>query len=492
MTCSGRPSCPGSRARSRSRRPSPTLTLRYDQEYLTFHFAALHFSDPAQNRYRCPPRRLRRRLARRRHTREATYTNLDPGHYTFRVQAANPDGVWSEPGASLGVVRAPPWWRTIWAPLALRPWRAWRSSAASAGRRRGCCARSASAPSAARPSCAPRRPRPRPSGSAPRRPPKAENRRAAAEIESAREVHEANAKLEAANTRLETSLVELRATQTQLVQSEKLASLGQLTAGIAHEIKNPLNFVNNFADLSVDLAAELRQDLDARRRPARRRGPAGPRGPARRPPRQRRAASTSTGSGPTASSARCCSTAAAAPVERARVDVNRFVEEYANLAYHGARANDSDFNVTSRATSTPTRARPRSCRRSSAACSSTCSRTLSTPSRERRTARRGGLHGHRDGPHAPRDRRGGRPVDRGVADNGPGIPDAVLQRIFEPFFTTKPAGEGTGLGLSLAHDIVAQVHGGTMAVESAVGEGTDFTIRIPAAAPGVTAPRATA
>ena len=76
-------------------------------------------------------------------------------------------------------------------------------------------------------------------------------------------------------------------------------------------------------------------------------------------------------------------------------------------------------------------------------------------------------------------------VEIALADNGPGIPDAVLEKIFEPFFTTKPAGEGTGLGLSLAYDIVTQVHGGTMAVESAVGTGTTFTIRIPASAPPV-------
>ncbi|HEX8385101.1 MAG TPA: two-component regulator propeller domain-containing protein, partial [Rubricoccaceae bacterium] len=247
------------------------LRLRYDQEYVTLRFAALHFSDPARNSYRFRLEGFDDTWRDAGQRREATYTNLDPGRYTFRVQAANADGVWGEVGASLGVVVRPPWWRTIWATLAFAGLAAVALVRAERGQKgrllRQERERAQRRETELRAETAEAQQRKAEAEAERQRAETAmllaENSRAAAEIESAREVREANAKLEAANTRLETSLVDLKATQTQLVQSEKLASLGQLTAGIAHEIKNPLNFVNNFADLSVDLAAELQQELEA-------------------------------------------------------------------------------------------------------------------------------------------------------------------------------------------------------------------------------------
>ncbi|HEX8385156.1 MAG TPA: ATP-binding protein, partial [Rubricoccaceae bacterium] len=261
------------------------------------------------------------------------------------------------------------------------------------------------------------------------------------------------------------------------VQSEKLASLGQLTAGIAHEIKNPLNFVNNFADLSVDLAAELQGELEAGgarpvadllpdlvpllddlRDNARRIHEHG-----QRADRIVRAMLLHSRGGQT---------------EHARVDVNRFVEEYANLAYHGARANDPDLNValvrdfdsgTGEADVVPQE------------LGRVLINLLTNAFHAVNERRRAGEPGY-EPTVTLRTRRDGVSVVVGLDDNGPGIPEAVLQRIFEPFFTTKPTGEGTGLGLSLAHDIIAQVHGGTLDVESEVGVGTRFTIRIPALA----------
>ncbi len=473
---SGTPVVPGPESALDAAAPvATTLTMLPGDEYVTFRFAGLHFSDPARNRYRY---RLDGYDPDWRDTtlvREATYNNIPPGRYTFRVQAANADRVWSEPGAALAVVVRPPWWKTLWARLAfvllagvalMRGVR-WQKERLLKQERERAVRREAEL-RAETAEAETERQRAETAAL------QAENRRAASEVERAREVHESNTKLEAANTRLETSLVELKATQSQLVQSEKLASLGQLTAGIAHEIKNPLNFVNNFAELSVDLAADLRQDLEAAAdRPVSavlpeivdllddlRDNATRIREHGQRADRIVRAMLLHSRGG---------------AVERARVDVNRFVEEYANLAYHGARANDADLAVDLvrdfAADAGEAEVVPQELGRVLINLLSNAFHAVG----ERKRA------GEAD--YEPRvtvrTRRKGTDVEIEMDDNGPGIPDAVLAKIFEPFFTTKPTGEGTGLGLSLAHDIVTQVHGGTMDVRSTVGVGTVFTICIP-------------
>ncbi|HEX9950392.1 MAG TPA: two-component regulator propeller domain-containing protein [Rubricoccaceae bacterium] len=467
-----------------------TLRLSYDDEYVTLRFAGLHFADPARNTYRFRLEGFDDAWRDAGTAREATYTNLDPGRYTFRVQAANPDGVWSEPGAAIAVTVRPPWWRTVWATLAfiglagvaLVRGERWQKTRLLRQERERAERREAELRAETAEADAERQ-------RAETAALQAENRRAAAEVERAREVHEANDKLEAANSRLETSLGELRATQTQLVQSEKLASLGQLTAGIAHEIKNPLNFVNNFADLSVDLAADLRQDLEA----------AGDRPVAEVLPtitdllddlqdNARRIREHGQRADRIVRAMLLHSRGGA--VERARVDVNRFVEEYANLAYHGARANDADLVVDVRRdfddAAGEAEVVPQELGRVLINLLSNAFHAVGERKRagEADYAPAVTLHTRRE-PAAGAAGGAGDTVEIALADNGPGIPEAVLEKIFEPFFTTKPAGEGTGLGLSLAYDIVTQVHGGTMAVESAVGTGTTFTIRIPASAPPV-------
>ncbi|HEX8297778.1 MAG TPA: two-component regulator propeller domain-containing protein, partial [Rubricoccaceae bacterium] len=456
-----------------------TLRLSYDDEYVTLRFAGLHFADPARNRYRFRLERFDDTWRDAGSAREATYTNLDPGRYTFRVQAANPDGVWSEPGAAIAVVVRPPWWRTVWATLAfiglagvaLVRGERWQKTRLLRQERERAERREAELRAETAEAEADRQ-------RAETAALQAENRRAAAEVERAREVHEANDKLEAANARLESSLGELRATQTQLVQSEKLASRGQRTAGIAHEIKNPLNFVNNFADLSVDLAADLRQDLEA----------AGDRPVADVLPdltdllddlsdNARRIREHGQRADRIVRAMLLHSRGGA--VERARVDINRFVEEYANLAYHGARANDADLVVALErdfdAAAGEAEVVPQELGRVLINLLSNAFHAVG----ERKRAGEAG--------YAPavtvRTRRDGDTIEIALDDNGPGIPPALMDKIFEPFFTTKPTGEGTGLGLSLAYDIVTQVHGGTMSVESTVGTGTVFTIRIPVSAP---------
>ncbi|MDT0631383.1 two-component regulator propeller domain-containing protein [Rubrivirga sp. S365] len=455
------------------------VTLGPDQDYLTIHYAGLHFSDPAQNTYRVRLDGLDDDWRPVGRSREASFTTLPPGDYTFEVQAANADGVWSPRAASIGVVVRPPWWRTWWALAGFAALgvvglvQADRWQRARLLRRERERAEHREAELRAETA-------------------EAEHRKVQAELERAREVEEANAKLaqanaqlEAANERLEASIQDLQATQAQLVQSEKLASLGQLTAGIAHEIKNPLNFVNNFADLSIDLAAELRDEIaDAA---------------AAEPPRPARdvLADVEPLLDDLADNARRIHEhgqradrivramllhSRGGAEERARVDVNRFVEEYANLAYHGARANDSGFTVDLvrefDEAAGEVEVVPQELGRVLINLLANAFHAVAAAGGDGgavtvRTRRLDGEGGAGEG--------GAVAVE--IADNGTGMPEAVRRRVFEPFFTTKPSGEGTGLGLSLAHDIVAQVHGGELAVESEEGRGTTFTVTLPATPP---------
>jgi signal transduction histidine kinase len=268
---------------------------------------------------------------------------------------------------------------------------------------------------------------------------------------------------------------DLKAAQASLIHAEKMASLGQLTAGIAHEIKNPLNFVNNFASISVELLDELKQTA----RPAIAALGADKRAEVEEvvdmltgnlekiAMHGKRAdgivksmlAHSHGGSG-----------------ERQSADINSLVEEALNLAYHGARAQDRDFNVTL----------DRELDRSIAPIDlvpQDISRVLlnlfgnsfyAADKRRRESA---------DMAYRPmvkvvtRDLGGA--VEIRVRDNGIGIEPEFRDKLFQPFFTTKPTGEGTGLGLSISWDIVTQQHGGTIGVDSKVGEFTEFTIRLP-------------
>ena len=477
----GQPAMPGDGLLDAAAPVAETVELRADQDYLTFQFAALHFSDPAQNTFRVRLDGFDENDAWREigRTRSATFNTLSPGSYTFEVQAANADGVWSERGAQIGVVVHPPWWRTWWAILGFAVvglyalvrvdrWNRTRLLQEERARadRRETELRAETAEAEQRKAQA--------EASALL----AENERKAAELERVREVSEANAKLAAANERLEASLRDLQSTQAQLVQSEKLASLGQLTAGIAHEIKNPLNFVNNFADLSVDLAQEVAEELaEAADRPVSEvLDEIGPlledlKDNARRIHEHGQRADRIVRS--------MLLHSRGGSSERGRVDLNRFVEEYANLAYHGARANDSEFQVALvrdfDEAAGEVEVVPQEFGR---VLINLLANAFHAVAQRDRTAAEG---------YEPavvvRTRRAGDELTVQVADNGTGIPEDVRQRIFEPFFTTKPTGEGTGLGLSLTHDIVTQVHGGRLGVESTEGEGTTFTIILPARGP---------
>jgi signal transduction histidine kinase len=276
---------------------------------------------------------------------------------------------------------------------------------------------------------------------------------------------------------------ELKAAQASLIHAEKMASLGQLTAGIAHEIKNPLNFVNNFASLSVELLDEFKQTA----RPAIAALGADKRAEVEEvvdmltgnlekiAEHGKRAdgivksmlAHSHGGSG-----------------ERQSTDINSLVEEALNLAYHGARAQDRDFNITLEReldrSIAPIELVPQDITR---VLLNLFGNSFYAADKRRREARD---MAYRPVVKVATHDLGGA-VEIRVRDNGTGIPPELRDKLFQPFFTTKPTGEGTGLGLSISWDIVTQQHGGTIAVDSVAGEFTEFAIRLPRSRQAATA-----
>ena len=278
------------------------------------------------------------------------------------------------------------------------------------------------------------------------------------------------------------ALRELSAAQASLIHAEKMASLGQLTAGIAHEIKNPLNFVNNFSGLSV----ELLDDLRAAAAPAIDALDAGSRAEI-----DETIAMLTGNLDKIAEHGRRADGIVKSMLDHSRstsgelqsVDINAVVEEALNLAYHGARAQDQNFNIT--------------LERDFVASLPAVELVLQDMTRVflnlfgngfyATSKRRNESKGAAFEPRLKVTTRDlGAEVEIRVRDNGTGIAPEFRDKLFQPFFTTKPTGEGTGLGLSISWDIVTQQHGGTITVDSRVGEFTEFTIRLPRrAAPGI-------
>ncbi|MGE0116677.1 MAG: GAF domain-containing protein [Dongiaceae bacterium] len=274
---------------------------------------------------------------------------------------------------------------------------------------------------------------------------------------------------------LSRSLEDLRTAQDRLIQTEKLASLGQLTAGIAHEIKNPLNFVNNFAALSAELIGELQQVLQD----------AAIEGTARAEVDELAAMMKGNLEKIVQHGKRADSIvknmllhSRQGSGEHRPVDVNAIVEESLNLAYHGARAEKQGFNITLKTSLDPEAGAvdlyPQEITR-------VLLNLISNGFYA--TGKRAADAGNGYEPMlAAATRSLGDSVEIRIRDNGTGIAQEVKDKLFNPFFTTKPAGEGTGLGLSLSHDIVVKQHAGTIEVHSEPGEYTEFRIVLPRSA----------
>jgi two-component system NtrC family sensor kinase len=285
--------------------------------------------------------------------------------------------------------------------------------------------------------------------------------------------------VEARTRELAKSLEDLRTAQDRLVQTEKLASLGQLTAGIAHEIKNPLNFVNNFSAVSVELIDELREALGGAHLDSKLRAEIAGiadmlQGNLDKVVQHGKRADaivknmllhSRQGSG-----------------EHRPVDVNALVDESLNLAYHGARAEKQGFTITLERSFDPAAGEvdlfPQEITR---ALLNLISNGFYAATKRKAEANGGDY----EPTLAAATKNLGDTVEITIRDNGTGIPPEVKEKLFSPFFTTKPAGEGTGLGLSISHDIVVKQHGGFIEVDTRPGEFTEFRIILPRAGASV-------
>ncbi|WP_020599164.1 7TM diverse intracellular signaling domain-containing protein [Spirosoma panaciterrae] len=287
-----------------------------------------------------------------------------------------------------------------------------------------------------------------------------------------RQNRELEEKVEQRTTQLQESLTTLRATQSQLIQQEKLASLGELTAGIAHEIQNPLNFVNNFSEVSTELVDELKE------------------GPFQKLPdtdkeyaeeilsdlTQNLQKITHHGGRASAIVKGMLEHSRIGTGEKQSTNLNAVAEEYLRLAYHGFKSKDKNFNcqlITGFATDLPT----------VSVVAQDIGRVLLNLYNNAFYAVSQRVMQAQSG-YAPMvwvsTRKEPGRLLLCVRDNGTGISETIHDKIFQPFFTTKPTGDGTGLGLSLSYDIVTKGHGGSLTVESQEGEGTKFVIQLPA------------
>lgn len=441
---------------------------------IIFDYAALTFSDEKRTQFRTrligyendwseptPERRLR-------------YTNLSaialPKPYRFEVIAANESGIWSTSPATYAFSILPPWWLRWWAlglyvfalalgAIVIHRYQHQRLLRKERERTKLREAELRAETAQAKTDAAEARALAL----------VAENDRKALALQKARE--------------LEAAYYDLKSAQTQLVQAEKMASLGRLAAGIAHEIKNPLNFINNFAALSTELLGELRDLLSEDHAPL--------------PAEAREEVDAILGDlhlnttkilehgKRTDSIVRSMLMhSRGAGGERALTDVNQLVEEYVNLAYHGMRAEHSDFNTTLDRDFDEKA-------HSAMLMPQEIGRVLINLLNNAFYAVHEKSMAQQDYGPCVRvsTRRLADSVEIRIWDNGPGIPPAVRERIFEPFFTTKPTGEGTGLGLSLSYDIITNGHGGTFEVTSEPGVFTEFVITLKAEHSSVAPPR---
>ncbi len=286
-----------------------------------------------------------------------------------------------------------------------------------------------------------------------------------------------NLKKQKANKVLETTLSNLKSTQALLIQSEKMASLGELTAGIAHEIQNPLNFVNNFSEVSSELidemktefkkgdteegfaiAGDIKQNLEKILHHGKRAGDIV------KGMLQHSRSSSAT---------------------KEPTDINKLADEYLRLAYHGLRAKDKSFNATMKTNFDETIGNINIIPQDIGRVILNLINNAFYVVDEKQKAKGGKLNASASAAGQPYEpivevstKKVKDKVEVMVKDNGNGIPQKILDKIFQPFFTTKPTGQGTGLGLSLSYDIV-KAHGGELKVETKEGEGSEFIVKLP-------------
>jgi signal transduction histidine kinase/ligand-binding sensor domain-containing protein len=395
------------------------IHLNHNQNVFSFDFAGIHFSNPGENRHLFMLENLDSTWRRTGEDKTAYYNNVPPGRYVFRIKAANSDGVWAE--KAIAIIINPPWWRT---------WLAWCFY--------GVCFLSGIF-------IIDRYQRKKIIN-------KEHERTRERELQQGREIEKAY------NT--------LKSTQAQLVQSEKMASLGELTAGIAHEIQNPLNFVNNFSEVNTDLIEEMKSELNA--------GNNADAIAIANDIADNEQKINQHGKRADAIVKGMLQHSRSSTGQKEPTDFNALADEYLRLSYLGMRAKDQSF---------------------SAAMQKDFDESIGKINVIPQDIGRVFLNLYNNAFYALNEKKKLQPetyeptvsvstkkmndkVSISVKDNGNGIPQKVVDKIFQPFFTTKPTGQGTGLGLSLSYEFV-KAHGGEIKVNTREGEFTEFVVQLP-------------
>jgi signal transduction histidine kinase len=273
---------------------------------------------------------------------------------------------------------------------------------------------------------------------------------------------------------LQNTLEDLETTQTQLIQREKMASLGELTAGIAHEIKNPLNFVNNFSDVNTELIDELKEELATGHREAAM--------IIANNIKENEQKINLHGKRADAIVKGMLQHSRASTGKKEPTDISALADEYLRLSYHGIKAKEKDFNADLKTEFDESIGNIKVSRQDIGRVLLNLYNNAFYSVNEKKKALT--LKGENFEPTVSVTTRrvstpsGTRGLEISVRDNGTGIPQKVLNKIFQPFFTTKPTGQGTGLGLSLAYDII-KAHSGELKVDTKDGEGAEFIIKLP-------------
>jgi signal transduction histidine kinase len=280
---------------------------------------------------------------------------------------------------------------------------------------------------------------------------------------------------------LKLSLEHLKSTQSQLIQSEKMASLGELTAGIAHEIQNPLNFVNNFSEVSNELLDEMREEIEKKNFDEVK--------AITNDVKQNLAKVLHHGKRADAIVKGMLQHSRGSSGTKEPTDINALADEYLRLAYHGLRAKDKSFNAKFETHFDDSigmiEVVPQDIGRVILNLITNAFYAVSEKMKHETADVKSGpshvspLTSHYEPTVTVTTKKLSDTIEIRVKDNGNGIPDSIKEKIFQPFFTTKPTGQGTGLGLSMSYEIVTQVHNGQLKVETKEGEGSEFSIVLP-------------
>ncbi|MGB5435105.1 MAG: two-component regulator propeller domain-containing protein [Maribacter sp.] len=396
------------------------INLSHQQNNLSFEYAALHFANPEKNQY------AHKLIGYDEdwiydNRNFASYTNLDPGNYEFAVRASNAYGIWNEEGKTLSITISPPWWRTLWAYVLYASVLIVGFLIVDRFMR---------------------------------------NRIKQKERERSRDKELAQAK------EIEKAYSELKNTQSQLVQSEKMASLGELTAGIAHEIQNPLNFVNNFSEVNKELLLEMDEEIE--------KGNFAEVKALAKDVADNEDKIIFHGKRADGIVKGMLQHSRSSSGQKEPTDINVLADEYLRLAYHGLRAKDKSFNATLNTDFDQTIGKINIVPQDIGRVILNLITNAFYVVKEKKDQNTTGY----EPTVTVSTKQQGNMILVSVQDNGNGIPKEVLNKIFQPFFTTKPSGQGTGLGLSMSYDII-KAHSGDLKVETKEGEGTTFIIKLP-------------